>query len=409
MNEQGSKNQTTHPDDMADEITPFRVAIPQSDLDELRHRLELTRWPGEIEGDEWDRGVPVSYLKNLTDYWKDDFDWRKQESRLNAYPQFTTEIDGQTIHFLHVRSPEPDAMPLIITNGWPSSFVEAINLIDPLTNPVAHGGDPTDAFDVIIPSLPGFGFSNPVNGPGGGNLFRVAQMWDELMNRLGYERYAAQGSDIGAGVTQILGAIASDRVIAMHVAGPAPFPFGPPIDITGLSGQDLLRAERFNQWQADGIGYLQLQATRPQTIAYALTDSPVGQLAWIVEKFREWTDPAADLPEDAVDRDDLLTNVSLYWFTRSGASSANAVYEGMQAYRAFAEQPQPDAQDEAETLGAPPLGVAVFAADNSIRSVLYPAGGPDHWAEFDSGGHFPGMETPHLLTNDVRTFFQTFR
>lgn len=293
-------------------IAPFRIDVPDADRDDLRTRLALARWPDAPGASDWSRGVPADYLRNLADYWRDAFDWRMQEDRLNAWPQFTTVIDGQVIHFVHVRSREPDALPLILTHGWPSSFIELTNLIGPLVDPVAHGGDARDAFDVVIPSLPGFGYSNPVNGDGRGNIFAIAMMWDELMRRLGYERYAAQGGDIGAGVTSVLG------VVATHVTGPVPFPFGPALEVESFSGRDRLRAERFNQWQRDGIGYLHLQATRPQTIGYSLVDSPTGLLAWIVEKVREWTDPAADLPEEAVDRDQLLATVSLYWFTRSG-------------------------------------------------------------------------------------------
>lgn len=391
-------------------IAPFRIDVPDADRDDLRTRLALARWPDAPGASDWSRGVPADYLRNLADYWRDAFDWRMQEDRLNAWPQFTTVIDGQVIHFVHVRSREPDALPLILTHGWPSSFIELTNLIGPLVDPVAHGGDARDAFDVVIPSLPGFGYSNPVNGDGRGNIFAIAMMWDELMRRLGYERYAAQGGDIGAGVTSVLGVVAPHRVVATHVTGPVPFPFGPALEVESFSGRDRLRAERFNQWQRDGIGYLHLQATRPQTIGYSLVDSPTGLLAWIVEKVREWTDPAADLPEEAVDRDQLLATVSLYWFTRSGASSAKIVYEGMQAYRAFAEQSSDgDAGEWDADRMVPPHGVAVFAADNSIRGHLFPHGGPDHWSEFDRGGHFPAMETPDLLVDDIRAFTRSYR
>lgn len=300
------------------QIRPFRIDIPQSDIDDLRDRLAMTRWAEDLPGVGWSRGVPAGYLKGLADYWRTGFDWRAQEAKLNELPQFTTEIDGQNIHFLHVRSPEADALPLILTHGWPCSIAEFVEVIGPLTDPRAHGGDPADAFDVVAPSLPGFGFSTPARETGWGNLFRVAAAWAELMSRLGYERFAAQGGDVGAGVTAMLAMLAPDRMVGAHANGPTPYPFGPPVEVDGLSDADKLRAERFNRFQQDGMGYLHLQSTRPQTLAQSLTDSPVGQLAWIVEKFKEWTDPAAELPEDAVDRDQLLTNVSIYWFTGTG-------------------------------------------------------------------------------------------
>jgi len=399
------------------QIRPFRIDIPQSDLDDLHDRLARTRWAEDLPGVGWSRGVPAGYLKGLADYWRTGFDWRAQEAKLNELPQFTTEIDGQNIHFIHVRSPEADALPLILTHGWPSSIAEFVEVIGPLTDPRAYGGDPADAFDVVAPSLPGFGFSTPVRETGWGNLFRVAAAWAELMSRLGYERFAAQGGDVGAGVTGMLAILAPDRVVGAHTNGPGPYPFGPPVEVDGLSDADKLRAERFNRFQQDGLGYLHLQSTRPQTLAHSLTDSPVGQLAWIVEKFKEWTDPAAELPEDAVDRDQLLTNVSIYWFTGTGGPSAHITYEGMQAFRAFVEEhggggavEQEDSAEAGPTaqLGVP-TGVAVFAADNSIRRVIDPAKSLAHWSEFDRGGHFAAMEAPDLLVDDVRAFFAELR
>jgi pimeloyl-ACP methyl ester carboxylesterase len=395
---------------MADttEIRPFRIHIPQAELDDLRDRLARTRWPDELPGVGWSRGVPLGYLKELAEYWRASYDWRKHEAGLNEFPQYTTSIDGQNIHFLHVRSPEPHALPLIITHGYPGSIVEFVNVIGALTDPRSHGGDPGDAFHVVAPSLPGFGFSTPVHETGWGNLFRVTNAFAELMRRLGYQRYGAQGGDIGSGVSGMLGMIAPDSVAAVHINGPAPFPFGAPIELEGLSDAERLRAERFNRFQADGMGYLHIQSTRPQTLAYSLNDSPVGQLAWIVEKFKEWTDPAAELPEQAVDRDQLLTNVSIYWFTRTGASAAHFVYEGMQAFRDFVESSEGD--DSAES--APPrtpTGVAVFAADNSIRRFVEPYSNVERWSEFDRGGHFAAMEAPDLLVEDIRTFFRGHR
>jgi pimeloyl-ACP methyl ester carboxylesterase len=378
-------------------IQPFRIDIPQAAIDDLARRLEATRWPTAAPVSDWSRGVPTGYLKELAEHWRSGFDWRAEEVRLNRFPQFTTTIDGQTIHFVHVRSPNPDARPLLITHGWPSSFVEFADVIDPLAQ----------SFHLVIPSLPGFGFSTPLAGAGWGNLFRVASAWAELMTRLGYERFFAHGGDVGAGVTGMLPMVAPGRVLATHINGPGYFPFGPPLEIAGLSARDAARAERFNQFRADGLGYLHLQATRPQTLGYALNDSPVGQLAWIVDKFAEWTDPAKPLPHQAVDRDHLLALVSVCWFTGTGASSAHFTYEGMQA---FAEFMKDNARGHAiANPHGPPAGVAVFAADFSIRALLDPERTFASWSEFDRGGHFPAMETPDLLIGELRRFFGSVR
>ncbi|WP_432942200.1 epoxide hydrolase family protein [Kribbella sp. CA-253562] len=400
-----------------DEIRAFGIDVPQTQLDDLRARLRNTRWPAAPRVDDWSRGVPTGYLRDLAAYWADGYDWRAEEARLNEIPQYLTEIDGQRIHFLHQPSPEPDALPLVLTHGWPGSPVEFARVIGPLTDPRAHGGDPADAFHVVVPSLPGYGFSNPL-GPAGFNLFAVAGMWAQLMSRLGYERFAAHGGDAGAGVSGMLPFVAPGRVAGIHLAAvSASEPFAGPIDLEPLTGADRERGERFNRYLTDGLGYLTLQSTRPQTLAYSLNDSPAGQLAWIVEKFAEWTDPAAALPDDAVDKDQLLTNVSLYWFTGSGASSAHALYDGMAAWRAFAEQQQPTASQGGGADGggwgegppAPPTGVAVFGAETAIRSLVDPDGKIEHWTEYERGGHFAAMEVPDLLTDDLRTFFRSLR
>ena len=393
------------------DIRPFRVEIPQADVDDLHDRLTRTRWPDSIPGTGWERGVPGGYLHDLAEYWRTGYDWRAAEAALNEIPQFITTIDGQPIHFLHVRSAEPGALPLLLTHGWPSSPVEFLRVIGPLTDPRAYGGDPADAFHVVIPSLPGYGFSTPVRQPGWGNLFRIAQAWARLVACLGYQRYAVQGTDVGSGVSGILAMIDAGHVAGVHLTGTgAGMPFGPPVPLDGLSAADRARAERFNAAQSDGFGYLHMQATRPATLSYALTDSPAGQLAWIVEKFREWTDPAADLPEDAVDRDQLLTNVSIFWFTKAGASSANGTYEGMRAWREMMAREQTSESGAFATEQAgPPTGVAVFAADTAIRSLMDPAGRIGHWSEYDRGGHFPAMEVPDLLADDIRAFFRDLR
>jgi epoxide hydrolase len=382
------------------EIRPFRIDIPQADLDDLRDRLARTRWPDELPGVGWTRGVPLGYLKELAGYWADGYDWPKQEARLNQFPQFTTTIDGQNIHFLHVRSPEPDALPLILTHGWPGSIVEFLNVIGPLTDPRAHRGDPADAFHLVIPSLPGYGLSGPTHQIGW-TTDRVATAWAELMARLGYQRYGAQGGDWGAFVAPQLGRIDPDHLVGVHLNA-ATFgfiPFGPvdPEELASFTDAERARLERLNTSTAGpGNGYFEVQATRPQTLAYALTDSPVGQLAWIVERFKEWT-WAAEVPEDAVDRDQLLTNVMLYWLTGTARSSAELYYENTHA--GFSGQ-QP---------GTTPTGVAVFAGDYAIRRYAERTNHIVHWTEFDRGGHFAAMETPDLLVGDVRSFFRLVR
>jgi len=388
---------------MADaEIRPFRVEVSDEALDDLRNRLGRTRWPSEVPGVGWSRGVPLGYLKELAGYWRDGFDWRKQEAELNQVPQFTTVIDGQTIHFLHVRSPEPGALPLIVSHGYPGSVVEFLDLLGPLSDPRAHGGDPADAFHLVIPSLPGFGFSTPVTEPGWA-MARTTRAWAELMARLGYDRYGAQGGDIGAGITGMLAGVDPGHLAGIHLnsdplaVGAVALPPTEQADAAAVTDAHRATLARMRQFQADGLGYLHLQTTRPQTIAYALNDSPVAQLAWIAEKFREWTDPAAELPEDAVDRDRLLTNVSLYWFTGSGASAAQFLYEAAHAH----EWPGPSEV---------PQGWAVFAAtDDLVRRLIDPEEKLAHWSEFDRGGHFAAMETPDLLVDDVRAFFRARR
>jgi pimeloyl-ACP methyl ester carboxylesterase len=382
-------------------VKPFKINIPQEELDDLQERLKRTRWPDELPGVGWSRGVPLDYLKQLAEYWRTSYDWRTHEAKLNEYPQFTTEIDGQNIHFVHVRSPEPDALPLVLIHSWPGSIVEFIRLIGPLADPRAYGGDAADAFHVVVPSIPGFGFSTPVQETGW-TSGRTARAFAELMHRLGYERYGAHGGDIGAGVAGGLSPNAPERVVGVHVTSDPPTAVsfamfsGDPAANPGLSEAEKERVERMKQTSMDGMGYLQIQTTRPQTLAYALTDSPVAQLAWIAEKFKEWTDPAAALPEDAVDRDQLLTNISLYWFTRTGASAAHALYESMHAQEWGEEGPAP-------------TGWAVFGADPIVRRLLDPEHKIKHWSEFERGGHFPAMEAPNLLVGDVRKFFRALR
>jgi len=380
-------------------IEPFCIDIRQEELDDLATRLDQTRWPAQLPGEAWTRGVQVDYLKGLVDYWRNGYDWRKQETRLNAYPQFTTEINGQRIHFLHVRSPEPDATPLLLLHGWPGSIVEFVDVIGPLSNPRDHGADPSNAFHLVIPSLPGFGFSSPLQETGWTSM-RIARALAELMSRLGYHTYGAQGGDFGAFVAPDLGRVDPARVLGVHVNA-ATFgfiPFGdiPEEELATLSDLEKARVSRLRNFLRDMNGYFQVQATRPQTLSYGLTDSPVGQLAWIVEKFKEWTNSSHALPEDAVDRDHILTDVMLYWLTGTAGSSANLYYESMHS----TDWPAPSAV---------PTGVAVFAEDVAIRRYAEQGNNIVHWSDFDEGGHFAALETPGLLVDDVRTFFAGLR
>ena len=262
-------------------IKAFRIDIPQSDLDDLAERLRNTRFPAPLHGDDWDTGVPVGYLRGLVEHWQHRYDWRIAEAGLNEHPQFTTDIDGQNVHFLHVRSPEPDALALVLTHGWPGSFVEFLDVIGPLTDPRSHGGDPADAFHLVISTLPGFGFSGPVSGAGW-DTTGIATAWAELMRRLGYHRYGAQGGDIGAGVSPELGRVAPQQVVGIHVnGGPGPMPALALCEdeLASLTDLERDRVQRISAFMTEEFGYIAIQSTRPQTLAYGLTDSPVGQLA----------------------------------------------------------------------------------------------------------------------------------
>jgi pimeloyl-ACP methyl ester carboxylesterase len=381
-------------------IQPFTINIPQADLDDLRDRLARTRWPDELPGVGWSYGVARDYLKELAEYWRTAYDWRTWEAKLNQFPQFTTEIDGQNIHFLHVRSPEPDALPLILTHGWPGSVAEFLNIIGPLSSPRAYGGDPADAFHLVIPSIPGFGFSGPTRATGW-TTDRIANAWAELMRRLGYERYGAQGGDFGAMAAPALGRADPDHVVGVHVnaatVGFIPYGEVPADELESFTDIEKARLERLGHFLAEGNGYFQIQATRPQTLAYALSDSPIGQLAWVVDKFKEWTHPSDALPETAIDRDHMLTNVMLYWLTGTAGSSARMYYENMHS-GSWGAQPGPT-----------PTGVAVFAEDVAIRRYAEHGNNIVHWSDFERGGHFAAMEVPNLLIDDVRAFFRSLR
>jgi pimeloyl-ACP methyl ester carboxylesterase len=384
-------------------MRPFQITIPQDAIDDLRNRLAATRWPDELPDVGWSRGVPLEYLRELAEYWRDEFDWRAAEARLNEHPQFITEIFGTDVHFLHVRSPEPDALPLVLTHGWPGSVAEFLDVIGPLTDPRSHGADPATAFHLVVPSIPGYGFSGPLRQKGW-NAARVAQAWGELMRGLGYARFGAQGGDAGSVVSLELGRTDPAHVVGVHVNMLLTFPSGAPGELDGLDESDRARLDRLGYFESDLAGYMKVQSTRPQTLAYGLTDSPVGQLAWMVEKFREWTD-SAKVPEDAIDRDLMLTIISIYWYTATAGSSAQHYYEGAEDLRRAASGIR-------QSPISVPVGVAVFPkdilppirrlADRDIPTIT-------RWTEFTQGGHFAAMEQPSLLVEDIRSFFRTLR
>jgi pimeloyl-ACP methyl ester carboxylesterase len=383
----------------SDSVRPFRIEIPQRDLDDLAERLGSTRWPDELpDAPPWERGVPLAYMRDLSEYWRTGYDWTAAEARLNEIPQFITTIDGQDIHFLHVRSPDPDAVPLMLIHGWPGSIVEFLDVIGPLADPGAHEDHAAIAFHLVIPSLPGFGFSGPTT-QAGWTTSRIAAAFAELMSRLGYERYGAQGGDWGALIAPELGRIDPEHAFGVHVnaATMGFIPFGRPDqeELATFTDAERARLERLSASTAGpGTGYFEIQANRPQTLAYALTDSPIGQLAWIVEKFKEWTYGAGP-PDDAVDRDRLLTNVMLYWLTGTAHSSARLYYENVHS-GSWSQQP-----------GTTPTGVAVFVEDYAIRRYAERSNNIVHWTEFDRGGHFAAMEVPDLFVGDIREFFRS--
>jgi pimeloyl-ACP methyl ester carboxylesterase len=388
-----------------DEIRPFRLQIPEAELVDLHERLDRTRWPDELPDVGWAYGVPLGYLQELVRYWRYEYDWRAAEERLNEMPQFTTTIDGANVHFAHVRSHDPDAMPLLMSHGWPGSIVEFADVVRPLSDPESHSSNAADAFHLVLPSIPGFGLSGPTRDRGW-EVRRVAATFAELMARLGYPRYGVHGGDWGWAISRELGRIQPDRVIGVHLTLISAYPTSEPSakELNRLSGDERQRTleswDRTRRWRRESEGYAALQSTRPQTLAYGLTDSPVGQLAWIVEKFKEWTD-SQERPEDAVDRDQLLTNVMLYWLTRTAGSSARIYYE---------REHSPYASSVLEP-SATPTAVAVFRHENflPLRHLAEQTDNIVQWSEFERGGHFAAMEEPDLLIEDLRKFFHRLR
>lgn len=381
------------------DIQPFRIDVSSAEMDDLRRRLEATRWPDRETPDDWSQGLPLAYAKELRDYWLNDYDWPAREAHYNGFPQFKTSIDGLDVHFIHRRSTNPDALPILITHGWPGSVVEFRKVIDPLVEPT----DLADAFHVICPSLPGYGFSGKPTETGWG-VGKIAEVWDTLMQRLGYERYVAQGGDWGAAVTTAIAMQNRGPCAGIHVnmpsAGPTPEARENP---TERDKQAFAGGRYYNEW---GAGYSKQQSTRPQTLGYGLVDSPMGQAAWIIEKFLEWTDCAdADgnkHPENAVSRDDLLDNVMFYWLTATGASSARLYWESFN--RTFGG----DAARKVEL----PTGCSIFPkeivptprswAEQRYGNIVY-------WNELDKGGHFAAFEQPDLFVDELRKCFRLMR
>jgi pimeloyl-ACP methyl ester carboxylesterase len=379
-------------------MTPFEVAIPETELEDLRRRLASTRWPDPETCDGWNQGIPLDYAQELARYWQTEYDWRRFEKKLNGWPQFITEIDGTDIHFIHRQSPHDKALPVIMSHGWPGSVVEFHKVIDALADPVAHGGEARDAFHVVAPSLPGYGFSGKPTGTGT-SAEKIGTMWGELMKRLGYDRYVAQGGDWGSVVTQSMGLTETEHCAGIHITLPIVAPDPDTMDQLTPGEQSALEAMTFyNEWDS---GYSKQQSTRPQTLAYGLADSPAGQMAWIVEKFYAWTDCERDgvsHPENVLTRDELLDNVMLYWLTNSSGSSARLYWESFR-------NPGVDPIDM-------PVGCSLFPgeifrcsrrwAEKRYTNLIY-------WNEPDRGGHFAALEQPDIFVREVRDCFRALR
>ncbi|MEV4488820.1 epoxide hydrolase [Micromonospora coxensis] len=375
---------------MSEAITEFRIDVPDTELADLHRRLDATRWPRQLPGEGWQRGVPVAHLRELAGHWRHGYDWRGWEARLNTYAQFVTTIDGLDVHFLHVRSPEPDALPLLLTHGWPNSFVEFTELIGPLTDPRAHGGDPAQAFHVVVPSLPGFGFSAAPTEPGF-SVARAGRMFAELMRRLGYDRYGVQGSDLGAYVAPEVARTDPAHVAGVYVTGGLGIPTE--ADLPELDDAERAFHHQMQQWFGVGVDHHGLLRAAPQTFSYGWQDSPVGLLAWMMHKFKEFT-WTADVPEKAIDLDLLLTNIAVWWFTGTSGSSSWFMYDTT----AFA---WPQGQDLVPT--------GVYSGSPGIRRIAEKRNRIVHWPEENPGSHFVAMDEPNAYAADLRTFFAMVR
>jgi pimeloyl-ACP methyl ester carboxylesterase len=382
-------------------VTEFRIAIPDAELNDLRARLHAARWPERETVQDWSQGVPLAYLRELCAYWAGEYDWRATEARLNALPQFRTTIDGLAIHYLHVRSAQPDALPLIITHGWPGSIIEFLEVIGPLTDPTAYGGDAADAFHVVCPSLPGYGFSDKPTEPGWG-IERIAAAWSALMAELGYQRYGAQGSDWGTSISTVMAKQNPAQLAGIHLTPPLAPPDPTRLnDLTERERAALASIEHSAEWDS---GYSLEHSTRPQTIGYALVDSPTALCAWIVEKFWAWTDCDGH-PENAITRDQLLDNLMLYWLPRTGASSARLYWESLRQVNEWIS----GTADDTITV---PTGGSIFPkelqrpsrrwAEKRFADIRY-------WNEPGRGGHFAAFEQPDLFVDEVRAFFRLVR
>ena len=385
----------------SDEVAPFRIDIPQDTLGDLRARLAGTRWPEAETVADWSQGVPLGYLRELCRHWADGYDWRATEARLNRLPQFRTRIDGLGIHLLHLRSPHPDAFPVVLTHGWPGSVVEFLKVVGPLTDPTAHGGDAADAFHLVIPSLPGYGFSDRPTQPGWG-VERIAGAWARLMARLGHRRYGAQGGDWGTSVSTSIAQQDPEHVAGIHLTPPLAPPDPATLDdLTDRERAALASLEHAAEWES---GYSQEHATRPQTIGYALVDSPAALCAWIVEKLWAWTDHDGQL-ETVLTRDELLDNVMLYWLPGTGASSARLYWESIRQVNRWISGPVTDTV-------AVPTGCSIFPRELQRPSRRWAARrflDIRWWNELDKGGHFAAFEQPELFVNEVRSFFRLVR
>lgn len=376
------------------DLTPFRVEATDEELADLRRRLAATRWPDQIPGSGWDYGTDEGYLRELCWYWESKFDWRRVEAGINQWPQFLTTIDGQRIHFVHARSPEPSATPLLLVHGWPGSVLEFLKVLRPLTDPEAYGGSTADAFHVVCPSIPGYGWSGPTRERGW-DPTRTAAAFTQLMHGLGYARFGVQGGDWGSTIAVQLASDFPDRLVGMHLnfvisAGPQPEDGEP----TAEEAEILAKAKAYSPAEE---GYVAIQSTKPQTIAYALNDSPAGLASWIVEKFRTWTDCNGDV-ESVLTRDEILAGVTAYWLTQTAGSSARLYYE------AFKSGNIPPAAERIDL----PVGCAIFPAEmyQSSRRWAERHYNVQRWTKMARGGHFAAMEQPEALVTDIQAFFR---
>jgi len=368
-------------------IRPFRIEIPAADLDDLARRLAATRLPRPAAVDDWELGPPNAYLQETLEYWREKFDWRHHEARMNEFPHYLTEIDGQPVHFIHVPSNEPDATPLLLLHTYPGSFLDFLDMIAPLTDPVAHGGNREDAFSVVVPSIPGFGFSTPLVGAGW-TMAKAARTLDTLMRHLGYESYGSHGSDVGAMISRELGLLAPPGYLGLHVLQLFSFPSGDPAEFEKFGPDDYAALEHLKWFQSVG-GYNAINSTRPQTVAVGIADSPIGQLAWS-ELFNSFGNGTS-----LVTREQILAQVTLYWLTNTQASAGRYHYEEAHA-------------EKAPAVNSARTGVAVFADDfRTIRSLAERDNSNIvHWSQFPTGGHYASLEMPDLLVADLRTFFR---